>query len=87
MIWDYDKTEYQKQVAADLVWHLKRLINYGLGEEKLDRELLKKYLPELRISEDRRFFRVTPSLRDIVEELKSFFVDLAREVGTGVIRD
>lgn len=56
MIWDYGKIEYQKQAAADPVWHLERLINYGLGEEKLDRELLKRYLLKLRISEDRRVF-------------------------------
>lgn len=56
MIWDYGKTEYQKQAAADPVWHLERLINYGLGEEKLDRKLLEKHLFELRIPEDRRVF-------------------------------
>ena len=56
MPWDYDKTEYQKQAAADPIWHLERLINYGLGEEKLDRKLLEKYLHELNIPEDRRVF-------------------------------
>ena len=56
MPWDYDKTAYQKQAAADPLWHMERLINYGLGEEKLDRQLLEKHLHELNIPEDRRAF-------------------------------
>ena len=56
MAWDYSQTEYQKQAKADPKWHLERLINYGLGDEKLDRELLEKYLGELNIPEDRRAF-------------------------------
>lgn len=56
MVWDYDKTEYDKQAAATPVWHIERLINYGLNGEKLNRELVKKYLPQLRISDDCRAF-------------------------------
>ncbi|OGY62565.1 MAG: hypothetical protein A2745_01265 [Candidatus Harrisonbacteria bacterium RIFCSPHIGHO2_01_FULL_44_13] len=56
MPWDYTKTEYEKQAKADPVWHLERLINYGLGDKKLNRKILKKYLPRLRIPEDRRAF-------------------------------
>ncbi len=56
MTWDYEEREYQKQAAVDPVWHLERLINYGLGEEKLDRKLLEKHLHELNIPEDRRVF-------------------------------
>jgi len=55
-MWDYTKTEYEKQAAADPIWKLERLINYGLGEEKIDRELLKRFLPKLRIPENRRDF-------------------------------
>ena len=55
-MWDYTKTEYDKQAAADQIWKLERLINYGLGEEKIDRELLKRFLPKLRIPENRRDF-------------------------------
>ena len=54
MPWDYDKTEYEKQAKADPQWYLERLINYGLEGKKLDKELLKKYLSTLKISEDRR---------------------------------
>jgi len=56
MTWDYDKIEYQKQAKADEKWHLERLINYGLNNEKLKGELLEKYLPELNIPDDRRAF-------------------------------
>ncbi|KKT28319.1 hypothetical protein A3G55_02515 [Candidatus Giovannonibacteria bacterium RIFCSPLOWO2_12_FULL_44_25] len=54
--WDYDKKAYEKQKRADPIWHLERLINYGLDGEKIDREALKQYLPRLRIPEDRRVF-------------------------------
>ena len=56
MAWDYNKTEYQKQAKADEVWRLERLINYGLGGEKLKREELEKHLQELNIPEERRAF-------------------------------
>lgn len=56
MPWDYTEEEYRKQAAADPVWHLERLINYGFGEEKIDRALLERYLPQLKIPEDRRKF-------------------------------
>lgn len=56
MVWDYAEIEYKKQAQADPQWHLERLINYGLGDEKIDRELLKQWLSRLRIPEDRRAF-------------------------------
>jgi hypothetical protein len=56
MTWDYDRKAYKAQAAKDPVWHLERLINYGLNGERLDAELLAKYLPTLRIPEDRRAF-------------------------------
>mgnify|MGYP001589355149 CR=1 FL=1 len=56
MAWDYTETEYQKQANADPLWRLERLITYGLGKEKLDREELVQYLPKLKIPEDRRAF-------------------------------
>lgn len=56
MAWDYAKEEYNKQAKADPVWHLERLINYGLGEERIDRKLLEKHLHELKIPDDRRIF-------------------------------
>lgn len=56
MTWDYDKTEYQKQAEGDPVWKLERLINYGLGGEKIKKEMLEKHLSKLKIPENRRTF-------------------------------
>ena len=56
MVWDYDKKEYEKQAKADPVWHLERLINYGLNGKKLNKQILGRYLLELKIPENRRDF-------------------------------
>lgn len=56
MAWDYTKTEYDKQAKADPMWRLERLINYGLNGVKLNPDELKKYLPQLRIPQNRRIF-------------------------------
>jgi len=56
MVWDYDKEEYEKQAKADPIWYLERLINYGTKGERLNKKLLEKYLPQLKIPEDRRAF-------------------------------
>ena len=56
MTWDYTTTEYQKQTQADPKWHLERLINYGLGDEKIERKLLEEHLNDLKIPDDRRAF-------------------------------
>lgn len=56
MTWDYPTAAYETQARADPVWRLERLINYGLGRERLDRAALEKHLAELHIPEDRRAF-------------------------------
>lgn len=57
MAWDYTETEYQKQAAADPVWGLERLINGGLPDGvKINRALLERYLPQLKMPDDRRAF-------------------------------
>lgn len=56
MPWDYTQKNYKKQAQKDPAWHIERLVNYGLGKEKLNPTLLKRYLPELNIPEDRRAF-------------------------------
>jgi len=56
MVWDYSKTEYQKQAKANVRWRLERMINYDLNDEKLDRKLLEKHLAELKIPENKRAF-------------------------------
>lgn len=55
--WDYKNlkdTDWTDKNQA--IWCLERMINYGLGEEKLKRELLEKYLPELKIQDNTRQF-------------------------------
>lgn len=56
MTWDYQNTDYQKQSKTDPVWHLERLINYGLAGEKINKEILKKYFSQLKIPENRKTF-------------------------------
>jgi hypothetical protein len=56
MTWDYTKNEYEKQAKKDPVWELERLINYGSGNEKIDKKKLEEHLAELKISDDRRAF-------------------------------
>ena len=54
MAWDYTTTEYQNQANADERWHLERMINFGLNGTKLEKELLRKYLAELKIPDSAR---------------------------------
>jgi len=56
MHWDYTDAEFNKQAASDPVWRLERMIIYGLGNQKLDRRLLERYLPQLNIPQNRRAF-------------------------------
>jgi len=56
MTWDYDKKEYNKQARNDPAWHYERLINYGLGGQKLNKAELTKVLPKLKIPPQRRLF-------------------------------
>lgn len=56
MAWDYGKTEYDKQAKNDPVWHLERLINYGLNGEKLKKDDLIRHFKDLKISDDKRAF-------------------------------
>ena len=56
MSWDYKESEYDKQAKADPIWGLERLINYGLDGKKINKELLRKYLPQLKIPDNRRAF-------------------------------
>ena len=56
MTWDYDKKNYRKQAKKDPIWKLERLINYGLNGQKIKKNLLIKYLPELKIPPNRKAF-------------------------------
>lgn len=56
MTWDYDKKQYAKQAKADPAWHLERLVNFGLGKEKIKRKVLEKYIDKIKIPQNRRDF-------------------------------
>ncbi len=56
MAWDYTPAQQDAQAAADPVWMLERMINYGLEGKKLSKKLLEQYLPELKIDDNRRAF-------------------------------
>lgn len=57
MAWDYTDAEYAKQAAADPAWDLERRINGGLPDGvRLNGALLARYLPQLKITDDRRAF-------------------------------
>lgn len=48
--WSVDENLFQKEnPEAYKVWKIEQMINYGLGDEKLDRDMLKKYWDKLRI--------------------------------------
>ena len=51
--WDYPKQNFIKK---DDKWRLERLLTYGLGGEKLDKEELKRNFHELKIPDDTRAF-------------------------------
>ena len=55
--WDYQNLENLDLTDKNqAIWYLERLINYGLGEQKLQKEMLEKYLPELKITDNTRLF-------------------------------
>lgn len=55
--WDYKNLkDLDLTDKNQAIWYLERLINYGLGEQKLKQELLEKYLPELNIPDNTRRF-------------------------------
>ena len=55
--WDYklDKN-WQPKTDGDWRWYLTRVINYGLAGAKLNRAMVKKYLPELKIEDHKKRF-------------------------------
>jgi hypothetical protein len=47
-IWDYDVKKLDLKNPKVLIWYLERKIEYG-DWEALNKEILKKYLPKLKI--------------------------------------
>jgi len=54
--WSTDTSELQKNMEKFSIWRLEQLINFGLGEEKIDRDELKKYWDVINIDPFKRKF-------------------------------
>lgn len=52
--WSVDETELKKNPKKYAIWRLEQLINFGLNGEKINREELIQYFPELNIDPVRR---------------------------------
>ncbi|MEK7553191.1 MAG: hypothetical protein AAB504_00655 [Patescibacteria group bacterium] len=55
-IWDYDIKKADQNAEQFIIWKLERLINYGLGNEKINENLLKKYWDKIKMPENTRIF-------------------------------
>ncbi len=50
--WSVDEKKFKKEDAEGYkIWRLEQMINYGLGGEKLDKKLVKKYWNKLFMDE------------------------------------
>lgn len=54
--WDYNLKNIDERDEQFIIWKLERLVNYGLGEEKIDAKLLEKYFNKIKIPENTRAF-------------------------------
>ena len=52
--WSTDEKSFKDNPKKHDIWRLEQMINFGLGDEKLNAKLLKKYLPELNIDKWRK---------------------------------
>jgi hypothetical protein len=57
--WSTDLKKLQKYPEKFKIWKLEQLINFGLGDEKIDEKELKKYFSKLRIDPLKRRFLKT----------------------------
>lgn len=53
--WDYNLDKIKKDQKY-IRWHLERLINFGLGKEKLKTEQVKQYWQELKIDPHKKIY-------------------------------
>lgn len=54
--WSVNTSELQKDTEKFSVWRLEQLINFGLGEEKIDLDELRKYWDVINIDPFKRKF-------------------------------
>lgn len=52
--WSVDETELKKDPEAHAIWRLEQRINYGVGEQKLNKAELKKYWDKIDIDPFKR---------------------------------
>lgn len=51
--WSCDTTKFKTRQEKE-IWELEQRINFGLGDSKLDRQMLKKYWNKLNLAPDRK---------------------------------
>jgi len=56
MTWDYNKSEAEKQATADPLWKYEHMLQFGVGDERISCDEIRKVLNHLHISDDRRAF-------------------------------
>lgn len=54
--WSIDEKKLKQNPERYAVWRLEQLINYGLGDEKLSEEEVRRYWSELSLDPARRRF-------------------------------
>lgn len=55
--WSVDEKQFKKADPEGYqIWRLEQLINYGLGGEKLNEKLVKKYWPKLYLDKGKKKF-------------------------------
>lgn len=54
--WSTDTSELQKNTEKFSIWRLEQLINFGLGEERIDYDELRKYWDVVTIDPAKRKF-------------------------------
>jgi hypothetical protein len=54
--WNTNTSNWDKNSDSYNIWQLEQLINFGLGDKKLDLKLTKKYWRQLQLDQYRRRF-------------------------------
>lgn len=57
--WSVDTTELKKDKKQYAVWRLEQMVNFGLGEEKINGKEIKKYWNILDLDRDKKNYLKT----------------------------
>lgn len=52
--WSVDTKRLKKNPEKFAIWKLEQMINFGLGQDKLNKDELKKYFNQLNIDQDKK---------------------------------